>query len=95
VAALAGIPREVTTEARRYLRELERERDALRSRSSVQAELPLFPAPPASAAPSASPPPAAPSAALAALRAVDPNALSPRAALDLVYRLLALDASDS
>jgi len=87
VAALAGIPREVTAEARRYLNELERERDALRSRSSVQAELPLFSP--------AAPPSAAPSAALAALRAVDPNALSPRAALDLVYRLLALDASDS
>ncbi len=86
VAALAGIPREVTTEARRYLSELERERDALRSRGSVQAELPLFPAPP---------PRTAPSAALAALRAVDPNTLSPRAALDLVYRLQALDAPDA
>jgi DNA mismatch repair protein MutS len=81
VAALAGIPKAVTTQARRYLMELERERDALRRHDSAQAELPLV----------VSPPPAAvPSAALAALRAVDPDSLSPREALDLVFRLRAL-----
>ena len=42
VAALAGIPKSVTAEARRYLTELERERDALRSSDSPQSELPLF-----------------------------------------------------
>src|SRR5271168_2056754 len=42
VAALAGIPKSVTTQARRYLTELERERDALRTPTSPQGELPLF-----------------------------------------------------
>jgi len=82
VAALAGIPKAVTTQARRYLVELERERDALRRRDSAQTELPLIVSPPPAAT--------APSAALAALRAVDPNSLSPREALDLVFRLQAL-----
>jgi DNA mismatch repair protein MutS len=87
VAALAGIPKPVTSQARRYLTELERERDALRSFNSSQGELALFapPAAPASAEP-------APSAALLELRATDPNTLSPRAALDLIFRLRELDA---
>ena len=78
VAALAGIPKSVTAQARRYLTELERERDAMRSISSPQTELPLF-APPQI------------SAAIAALRAVDAEALSPRDALDFVFRLKQLD----
>jgi DNA mismatch repair protein MutS len=87
VAALAGIPKSVTARARRYLTELERERDALRSSASPQGELPLFVAP-------ESPPPGSPAAespALEALRALDPNTLSPREALDLLYRLKQLD----
>jgi DNA mismatch repair protein MutS len=84
VAALAGIPKSVTAEARRYLTELERERDALRKSVSPQSELPLVVAPLAQAAP-------AESAALEALRAIDPNALSPREALDLLFRLQQLD----
>jgi DNA mismatch repair protein MutS len=83
VAALAGIPKSVTARARRYLTELERERDALRSSNSPQAELALF------APPNAPPPPE--SAALEALRAIDPNSLSPREALDLLFRLQQLD----
>src|ERR1700675_3025023 len=51
VAALAGIPKSVTAQARRYLTELERERDALRSYNSPQAELPIFASPTAPAAP--------------------------------------------
>ncbi len=82
VAALAGIPKSVTARARRYLIELERERDALRSSTSPQAELALFAPMPA---------PALESAALTALRAVDPNSLSPRDALDLLFRLQRLD----
>jgi DNA mismatch repair protein MutS len=82
VAALAGIPKSVTTQARRYLTELERERDALRSHNSPQGELALF-------APTAAP--VAESAALEALREVDPNTLSPRDALDLLFRLKSLD----
>jgi DNA mismatch repair protein MutS len=82
VAALAGIPKSVTTQARRYLTELERERDAMRSISSPQSELPLF-----------SPPKL--SAALTALRLIDPESLSPREALDLVFRLKQLDQDAS
>jgi DNA mismatch repair protein MutS len=85
VAALAGIPKSVTAQARRYLTELERERDALRTSTSPQTELPLLI--PASAAPRGS-------AALEALRALDPNALSPREALDLLFRLQTLDRGD-
>ena len=83
VAALAGIPKSVTAQARRYLTELERERDALRTSASPQAELALF------APPNAPLPPE--SAALEALRAIDPNSLSPREALDLLFRLQQLD----
>jgi len=90
VAALAGIPKTVTTQARRYLTELERERDSLRSFSSAQGELPLF-ASSSAAAPVASPPPAA----LAELRAIDPETLSPKAALDFIFRLRQLDESQS
>jgi DNA mismatch repair protein MutS len=85
VAALAGIPKSVTAKARRYLAELERERDALRTSTSPQAELALF-APPAAGPPE--------SAALEALRAIDPNSLSPREALDALFRLQALDRGD-
>jgi DNA mismatch repair protein MutS len=88
VAALAGIPKSVTTQARRYLTELERERDALRSYNSPQRELQLFSAPP-------KPQPAAEPAALQALRSADPDALSPREALALLFRLKALDQDDS
>jgi DNA mismatch repair protein MutS len=87
VAALAGIPKSVTAQARRYLAELERERDALRSRASPQAELPLFAAPCAPQPPAASP-------VLEALRAIDPDAVSPREALDLLFRLLELAARE-
>jgi DNA mismatch repair protein MutS len=83
VAALAGIPKSVTARARRYLTELERERDALRTLTSPQAELALFAPAPDAALPE--------SAALEALRALDPNSLSPREALDLLFRLQQLD----
>ena len=86
VAALAGIPKSVTTQARRYLTELERERDALRSYSSPQGELPLF---------AAAPSPGRESAVLSALRAADPNASSPKDALDLLFHLKNLDRDES
>jgi len=96
VAALAGIPKSVTTQARRYLAELERERDALRSFNSPQGELALFPPPPPAApmVPSLQATPSLP-AALLELRATDPDTLSPRAALELVFRLKELDASQA
>jgi len=90
VAALAGVPKTVTEEARRYLTELERERDALRNATS-QPQLSLFSMAPASLVPRNPSPP--PSRALAALRAVDPDSLSPREALDLVFHLKKLDAA--
>ena len=83
VAALAGIPKTVVQQARRYLTELERERDALRAHASPQGELPLQLAP----LPAAAPTSAEPHPALAALRSIDANAVSPREALDLLFRL--------
>ena len=74
VAALAGIPKSVTAQARRYLTELERERDALRTSASPQAELDLAP-------PAALPGPP-PSAALEALRR---RIRESGAALDLLF----------
>ncbi len=102
VAQLAGIPPSVIKQARRYLTELERERDALRAHSSPQAELPLF-SPPAITHVAARDPAGTQSgsstprnaAALEALRATDPNLLSPREALDLLYRLKELDAGET
>ncbi len=91
VAALAGVPKTVTEEARRYLTELERERDALRNAASPQPQLSLFSLAPASLVPRNPSPPASP--ALAALRAVDPDSLSPREALALVFHLQKLDAA--
>jgi DNA mismatch repair protein MutS len=73
-------------QARRYLTELERERDALRSHTSPQGELPLF---------APTPPRTRESPALLALRAADPNALSPKDALDLLFRLKSLDHDET
>jgi DNA mismatch repair protein MutS len=85
VAALAGIPKDVIAAARRYLTELERERDALRNSVSTQSQLPLFTTPPRTAPPTP---------VLAALRAVDPDGLTPREALDLVFHLRELDSHE-
>ncbi|HVC00915.1 MAG TPA: DNA mismatch repair protein MutS [Steroidobacteraceae bacterium] len=98
VAALAGIPQAVTLAARRYLGELERERDALRRQTSPQGELDLAAPRTGAPAPAARTPPAATAAppvpaALEALRAVDPDSLSPREALELLYRLRRLDGA--
>jgi DNA mismatch repair protein MutS len=66
----------------------------LRTHSSPQAELPLF-APTITAAPVHAGAPLPQSAALEALRALDPNSLSPREALDLLFRLQQLDREDA
>jgi len=77
VARLAGVPKNVVGEARRYLQELERREHATRP-PTPQQELDLAPArDPAEVA------------ALEALAGVDPDSLSPRDALDLVFRLKA------
>ncbi|HEX5650988.1 MAG TPA: DNA mismatch repair protein MutS, partial [Steroidobacteraceae bacterium] len=75
VARLAGVPRTVITEARRYLQELERREHATRP-PTPQQELPLVP-----------PRNEAESALRRMLEGVDPESLSPRAALDVLFRL--------
>lgn len=87
VARLAGVPRDVIAAARRYLTELE-SRSAAQMPPSPQAELSFAPA-----APVATPPPADDPAALAVLSeiaALDPDSLTPREALDALYRLRSL-----
>jgi DNA mismatch repair protein MutS len=79
VAQLAGVPREVITAARRYLTTLESQRDAQAAAATPQAALP-FGAPAAPAA-------REPSALEQRLAGLDPDALTPRAALELVYEL--------
>ena len=75
VARLAGVPAGVVAEARRYLGELER-RDHGSRPDTPQRELDLAP-----------PVDPAEAAALSELRSVDPDSLTPREALALVFRL--------
>ncbi len=81
VARLAGVPRRVIEQARGVLADLEKRSSAAAAGDGAQ--LSLF-APPASMA--AAPEPAA-DPALALLRELDPDSLSPRDALDAIYRL--------
>ncbi|AGG89717.1 MULTISPECIES: DNA mismatch repair protein MutS [Rhodanobacter] len=78
VAALAGLPKSVIADAKRTLAELERGMHLHASTPAPAAEsspqLGLFA-------------PAQPSAAERMLEAIDPDALSPREALELLYRL--------
>ena len=81
VAALAGVPKPVIAQAQNYLRALETQHAAVERTTAAQhkaselsPQLGLF-APPI------------PSAAEEALRALDPDALTPRDALDALYRL--------
>jgi len=82
VARLAGVPREVIAAARSYLTALERRGGA--EPPGPQAELAFHVAP---AAPGAAP---AAQAVLDELGALDPDALTPREALDALYRLKGL-----
>ncbi|GGA45734.1 DNA mismatch repair protein MutS [Dyella nitratireducens] len=81
VAALAGLPKSVIADARKTLAQLENGMHGHAAKTSLQHEpspqLGLF-APPE------------PSAAERALNDVDPDALTPREALDVLYRLKAL-----
>jgi DNA mismatch repair protein MutS len=81
VAQLAGVPREVIQKARTYLTALETQRDT-QSAPSPQGELALFASAP-EPEPKTDP-------AREALTALDPDSLSPRAALEALYRLKAL-----
>ena len=75
VAALAGLPKRVVDDARRYLATLESGHAGASARDAAPTpQLGLFDAP-------------RPSAAEDALRELDPDAMSPREALDALYRL--------
>ena len=84
VARLAGLPVDVVRRARDVLGRLE-ETDRGAARAALASDLPLFAAVPTE--PSA--PAAARSPALEMLDGTDPDALSPREALDLLYKLKA------
>ncbi len=77
VAGLAGVPQSVIARARRYLVELEQQSASHRASLTPQRELELE-----------SPPT---DALRAALEALAPDELTPREALDALYRLKALD----
>jgi DNA mismatch repair protein MutS len=90
VAQLAGVPRDVIGQARQYLEALESQRDRASGSvggdgRSAQKELPLFAAP--ARTPEVRTEPAAPDEIHAALEALDPDELSPKAALEALYRL--------
>jgi len=80
VARLAGMPAAVLNHAQHALATLEAKA------SETQAQVDLFAAPPASTA-------ALPSPVDAALAAIDPDALSPREALDALYQLKKVSAA--
>jgi DNA mismatch repair protein MutS len=96
VARLAGVPRAVVARAEAVLRALE---DRARGLDPLSDELPLFAAPPPTADPAgggraglaaAGGAAAQRHPALAALAALDPDALSPREAQDALYHLKSL-----
>jgi DNA mismatch repair protein MutS len=86
VAQLAGVPREVIGQARGYLEALESQRERIERAPSeaaggqrAQKELPLFTA--------AAPPGSSPDHLREALSALDPDEMTPKAALEALYRL--------
>ena len=96
VAQLAGVPRDVIGQARQYLEALEAQRDRTDTngsgrRKGPQKELPLFsatpPATPTTARVPTAPATPEPDELRIALEALDPDELSPRAALDALYKL--------
>lgn len=89
VAKLAGLPPAVVERARAILGELEKtERE--KPVASLVDDLPLFAAPLRRQAPSPSPAEPAPDALREALAALDLDEMTPRAALDALYRLKGL-----
>ncbi len=75
VAALAGLPKSVVAKARAYLAELERAPASPGATMAPTPQLPLFQ------------PELVSSELLTMLRSIDPDALSPREALDWLYKL--------
>ncbi|MEL6477305.1 MAG: DNA mismatch repair protein MutS, partial [Pseudomonadota bacterium] len=86
VARLAGLPEAVIARARAVLERLESS-DREEGAAALADALPLF------SAARAVPPPALPSGVEARLEAVDPDTLTPRQALELIYELRALAQS--
>ena len=83
VAALAGVPRQVLASARQMLEELEQRSGQLAERERVQAQLPLTIAD----RPDRRPHAGEPSSVEQCLLAVEPERLTPREALDLLFEL--------
>ena len=83
VAALAGVPRQVLASARQMLEELEQRSGQLAERERVQAQLPLTIAD----RPDRRPHAGEPSSVEQCLLAVEPERLTPRDALDLLFEL--------
>lgn len=84
VARLAGVPPRVVQRAEAVLAKLEAGRAATGGLAAGLADLPLF------AATLAAPPPPVPDELRSALAEVQPDALTPRAALEFLYRLKTL-----
>jgi DNA mismatch repair protein MutS len=90
VAQLAGVPRDVIGQARQYLEALEAQRDrAAEGNRNGAAQKDLFAAMAPSRAPAARVAESIPATdeIRAALEALDPDELSPKAALDALYKL--------
>ncbi|MBX3560747.1 MAG: DNA mismatch repair protein MutS [Sphingomonas sp.] len=87
VAKLAGLPPPVLARAKAVLGKLEEGRAATGGIAAGLDDLPLFAAVPAEEA--------APDPLLAALAEIEPDSLTPREALDIVYRLKRLQAERS
>ncbi len=84
VAKLAGLPASVVERARNVLRQLEKGGRGER-RTALLDDLPLF------SAFAAKPEPESSAPVVEALAAIDPDAMSPREALEALYRLKALE----
>jgi DNA mismatch repair protein MutS len=89
VAELAGVPAPVVRRAAHLLASLEKHGGPLGAAGSPLTALPLFAAAPSVAAPEPLSP-AEPDPLVAALAALEPDRLSPRDALDALYRLKAM-----
>jgi DNA mismatch repair protein MutS len=100
VARLAGLPRPVTRRAAEVLKLLEKGGGKAPDAAALIEELPLFAAAMSAASPRGEgqgeaelPPAPAPSPVEEALAAINPDELTPKAALEALYRLKGLSAS--
>jgi DNA mismatch repair protein MutS len=92
VARLAGLPADVVARAEAVLAELESSESSGRAAAQRLAhDLPLF----AAARPAPAPAPEGPTPLELAVDRVRPDELTPREALDLLYRLKALRADET